>query len=349
MFVFFVLFLIGCGSKDPGSKNQAPKVDEKPAVLNVFIWSDYLAPELVKEFEAKYNCKVQLSFFESNEQMITKVKGGGSAYDVLYPSSYAVTMLVRDEFLLPLDHSKIPNLKNIDSNYKNLIAEPEMEHSVPYMVSTTGIGFLSELGDLEPTWAVLGRPELKGRITLLDDMREVIGAALKFNGFSLNSTNEDELAKARDTVIEWKRNAAKFESTQYHYGLASGEFKMVHGYGGDILQAQSENPDIRFMLPKEGFAFTCDQMVVPKNAPNPDLAHAWINFLHEPDVAARNTTEIMYLCPNSGSYEKLDKALLDNPAVFPPAEVLARAEYISDLGEDLAKYVKVWDEIKAAE
>lgn len=334
-----LLALVQCGSKP----SQAVQT------LNVFTWADYIDPQLVKEFEAKNNCKITFSYFDSNEQMLAKVKAGGSSYDVLYPSSYAVKLMLTDNMLMALDPAKIPNMAQMDPKYLALVAEQDMKHSVPYTVSTTGIGYLAELGELEPTWAVFANPELKGRMTLLDDIRETIGAALKFHGYSLNTTSEEELATARDTVIGWKKNAAKFESVQYHHGLASGEFKLVQGYIGDILQAQAQNPNIRFMLPKEGFAFTCDQLVIPKNAKNPDLAHAWINFLCDPEIAARNTNFMKFLCPNLGSYGKLSPELRDNPALFPPPDVLARAEYIDELGKDLDKYNKVWDEIKAAQ
>ncbi len=333
-------------ANDQSAEQSQPK--ERPT-LNVFIWSDYVDPALVQAFEEKHFCKVNLNFFESNEQLLAKIKAGGAAYDVLYPSGYAVQTLVKEDLLLPLDHAKIPNLANVDRTYSNLIADPAMKFSVPYMVSTTGIGYLAELGDLEPSWAVLGDPKLKGRVTLLNDIREVIGVALKLHGYSLNTTDEAELAKARDTAIAWKRNAARFDSTQYHYGLAGGEFKLVQGYSGDVLQSQKENPEIRFMLPKEGFPLTCDEMAIAKTSRHPDLAHAWINYFHDGGVAARNTMFIKYLCPNTASYEQLPAEVKNNPAVFPPAEALARAEIVRDVGADLAAYTKVWDEIKAAQ
>lgn len=327
---------------------ESSKPKEKPT-LNVFIWSDYVDPALVEAFEEKHQCKVNLNFFESNEQLLAKIKAGGAAYDVLYPSGYAVQTMVKEDLLLPLDHNKIPNLANVDRTYSNLIADPSMKCSVPYMVSTTGIGYLAELGDLEPTWAVLGDPKLKGRVTLLNDIREVIGVALKLHGYSLNTTDEAELAKAAETAIAWKRNAARFDSTQYHYGLAGGEFKLVQGYSGDVLQAQKENPEIRFMLPKEGFPLTCDEMAIAKTSRHPDLAHAWINYFHEGEVAARNTMFIKYLCPNTASYDKLPAEVKNNQAVFPPPEAIARAEIVRDVGADLAAYTKIWDTIKAAE
>lgn len=338
-----LLFSLTCGG---GPTQEAPK---EKARLNVFIWADYLDPALVKEFEEKNQCKVVLSYFDSNELLLAKLTAGANGYDVIYPSSYMVNIMVKKDMLLPLDHGKLSNLANIDPNYLPLVAEADMAHSVPYMVSTTGIGYVGSLGEIPTSWSALEDPRVSGRMTILNDARESLGAALRYHGFSLNSTNEEELAQARDQVILWKKNVARMDNDQYHYGLANGEFLMTMGYGGDILQAQQQNPDIRFMLPKEGFAFTCDQMVIPKDSNQVELAHAWINFLHDPEVAARNTQFTKFLCPNKASYEKLPEALRNNPAIFPPPEVLQRAEYIQELGEDLAKFTKAWDEVKAAQ
>jgi spermidine/putrescine transport system substrate-binding protein len=196
---------------------------------------------------------------------------------------------------------------------------------------------------------MLDRQDLKARMTMLNDMRETLGAALKFLGYSLNTTSEEELAKARDVVIRWKQNLAKFENEQYKTGLASGEFLLVHGYSGDIAQVQAENEDIEFALPAEGFSVSCDDMAIPANARNVKLAHAFINFLHDPAVAAENTDFIQYLCPNQASYALLSEEIRSNPVIFPPPEMRAKGEVIEDLGEHNAKYTKVWDEIKGAE
>jgi spermidine/putrescine transport system substrate-binding protein len=185
-------------------------------------------------------------------------------------------------------------------------------------------------------------------MTMLNDMRETIGAALKFLGYSINTRNEAELAKARDVVVRWKRNLAKFENEQYKSGLGSGEFSVVHGYSGDIFQVQAENADVEFVVPKEGTSLSSDDLVVPKDAKQAALAHAFINFLHDPKVAAENSNFISYLCPNKPGYAFLSKELRENPAVFLPPDLKAKCEVIEDLEGDNAKYTKVWDEIKAA-
>ena len=175
------------------------------------------------------------------------------------------------------------------------------------------------------------------------------GAALKFLGYSLNSTNESELAAARDVVIRWKKNLAKFENEQYKTGLASGEFTLVHGYNGDILQVMEANEDIAFAVPKEGTSISCDDLVIPAKAQQVELAHAFINFLHEPEVAAENTEFIGYLCPNAAAYPLMSDEIREDPSIFLDPEIKAKSEVIGDIGDALALYTRMWDQVKAAE
>jgi spermidine/putrescine transport system substrate-binding protein len=318
--------------------------------LHVYTWADYVKPELAARFEKEQQCKVVFDTFDSNEAMYAKIKAGASGYDLIVPSSYMVRLMHAQGMLQDLNPALVANRRNVDPEYLKKALDPEMKYSVPYMITYTGLACLkSRVENVEPTWALLDRADLKTRVTMLNDMRETIGAALKSLGFSLNTTNEVELAAAKNVAVRWKRNLAKYENEQYKTGLASGEFLLVHGYSGDILQAQAENKDIQFLLPKEGFSISCDDMVIPKDAGNADLAHAYINFMQDPDVAAENTEFVQYLCPNAASYPKLGAEIRQNPAVFPSAEVLAQGEVIRDLGADNAKYVKIWDEIKAAE
>ncbi len=287
--------------------------------------------------------------FDSNEALYARIKAGATGYDLLTPSSYMVGVLHAQGMLQPLDASRIPNRKNVDPEYLRISLDPEMHHSVPYMLVKTGLAYRkSRVKDAVASWAMLDREDLKGRITLLDDMRETIGAGLKSLGYSLNTTDEKQLAQARDVVIRWKRNAAKLENEQYKSGIASGEFLLVHGYSGDILQVQAENDDVAFVIPREGTSIACDELVIPRTAKEVALAHAFINFLHDPDVAAENTVFLSYLCPNRASYEKLGPEIRGNPAIFLDAAVGDRSEAVRDLGADNAKYVRVWDEIKAA-
>jgi spermidine/putrescine transport system substrate-binding protein len=319
-------------------------------VLHVFNWADYLKPELVPRFEQEHKCTVVIDTFDSNESMYNKLKAGATGYDVIFPSSYFVDMMIKQNMLLPLDHAHLPNLVHLDPAYMRFATDPAMQYSVPYMMSSTGIAYRKDkVKDFTPSWRMFDRADLKGRTTLMNDYRETIGAALTFLGFSANTTNAAELAKARAVVIRWKKLIAKFENEQYKNGIAAGEFLLVHGYNGDVLQVAAEDTNVVFALPAEGAMVALDHMAILKTAPNVALAHAFINFIHDPQVAAENIEFVMFLCPNKDAYQYLSDKTRNNTAIFPPAAVLDKCESQRDLGPATALYLKLWDEIKAAE
>ena len=321
---------------------------EKKPVLHVYTWSDYIKPELVQQFERENNCKVVIDTYDSNEAMYAKLKAGATGYDLLFPSSYMVKIMNDQGMLQKLNLDLVPNRKNVDPDYMKLAIDSAMDHSVPYTVTITCLGYLgSKVADFKPTWAMLDRADLKGRMTMLNDHREVIGSALKFLGYSPNTVDDQQLAEAKAVILRWKKNLAKFENEQYKNGLASGEFLLVHGYSGDLMLVQSENEDIQIAVPEEGSQINFDDMVIPVGAPQPELAHKMINFILEPQSAAELTEFIFFLCPNLPSYALLSDEIRTDPILFPPAEVIAKLESISDLGENNIKYTRLWDQIKA--
>ncbi|MDZ4199324.1 MAG: spermidine/putrescine ABC transporter substrate-binding protein [Kiritimatiellia bacterium] len=330
------LLLPGCGPRRPA--------------LYVYTWADYIKPELVRRFEKEHGCRVVIDTFDSNEVLYAKMRAGATGYDVLFPSSYMVKLMWTQNMLQPLDRNQLPNLRHVDPDYLAAAMDSEMSHSVPYMLTTTVIAWIGDrVADVEPSWSQFAREDLRGRMTLLNDMRETLGAGLKSLGYSLNSTDEKEVEAAGDRVLEWVRNIAKFENEQYKTGLASGEFLLVHGYSGDILQAMETNDQIEMAVPAEGTALSCDDMVIPAGARQVALAHAFINFLHDPEVAAQNSDYIGYVCPNAAAYPLMSEDLRANPALFLAPEIRQRCEMIDDVGEAIRIYTRVWDRVKAAE
>ena len=318
-------------------------------VLRIYTWADYLAPDLAKRFEKENSCKIEIDTFDSNEAMYAKLAAGATGYDLLTPSSYMVKTMIREKMLLPLDHSRIPNVKHVDAEYLKRALDPTMGHSIPYMMACTCLAWLgSKVSDPVPSYSMFDRADLKGRITLLDDMREVLGAALRSLGLPLNSKNPDELSQAAAVAIRWKKNIAKFDSEQYKSGIASGEFHLVQGYAGDLLQVADENQDIVVKIPKEGSAFACDDLCIPVKSTQVALAHKYINFVTDPANAAANMEHIAFRAPNSDAYRLLSEDFRGNDALFPEPEVFAKCEAIDDLGDALALWSKTWDEVKAA-
>ena len=336
MVLLLSLFFVSCG--------------QKKRELNVYTWADYFKPELIERFERENNCRIVIDTFDSNEAMYAKLKAGAKGYDLVTPSSYMVSLMDQQGMVRKIRPELIPNRKNIDPEFLKITIDKSMDHSVPYMITVTGIAYLkSRVADVRPTWALFDRQDLKGRMTMFNDMRETLGAALKSLGYSLNSHNPEELDKAKEVVLRWRKNLAKFENEQYKSGLASGEFLLVHGYSGDILQVQKENPDIAFTIPEEGTAISCDDLVIPMGAAQEELAHKFINFLLDAKVAAENTEFVGYLCPNRLSYELLPREMRENPALFMEPSVRSKSEVLDDLGRANELYIRVWDQIKAAE
>lgn len=315
--------------------------------LHIYTWADYLSPAAIESFEAKNQCRVVVDTFDSNEALFARLKAGAGGYDVVFPTTYMVQLMKQEGLLAELDAAAVPNLKHVDASVLDKIHDRSMKHSVPY---TVGYGILAcrhdKTGELPASWSALEQPTVAGRITLLDDMRETLGAALKSLGYSINTRNEKELKEAGEVVLRWKRNIAKFDNEGYKAGVDSGEFLLVHGYSGDLFQVFQENPKVRLILPQEGVVMGCDEMAVLKTSTQQALAQAFINHLLDPEVAAENMEWIGYLCPNTEGLKLVSQDFLNNPVISVPAEVKARSEVIQDLGADLAKYTKVWDEVK---
>ena len=317
--------------------------------LHLYTWADYISPEIVEKFEKQHGCEVVIDTFDSNESMYAKLKAGATGYDLVFPTAYMIQVMHAEGLLQNLDHTKLPNLPNIDTAVLAKVIDTKMEHSVPYTLAYAALAIRKDkIKDAEPSYAILDRAALAGRITLLDDMRESIGAALKSLGYSLNTRDDSQLAAAQQVLIRWKKHIARFDNEGYKAGIDSAEFHLVHGYSGDLFQVQMENSKVEILIPREGVTIGCDEMVIPKTAKQTELAHAMINFLLDPDIAAENMEWMGYYCPNKSAKAKLSADFLENPAISLPESIASKCEVIQDLGPDLAKYSKVWDAVKAA-
>lgn len=326
-YLLLLFFLFGCQSNQP--------------VLHLYIWSDAIAPHVLKQFEERHHCRVVVDTYDSNEALYAKLKLGATGYDLIFPSNYLIGLMAQNQLLQPLDESQIPNLANLDPSYPTF-----KTFGIPYLVSYTGIGYRQDKVALPSTWDVFADSHFKGRMTLLNDFREALGASLRSLGFSANSTNEREITQAADRLIAWKRNLAKFESEQYKNGIASAEYLIVQGYTGDMLQVMRENPMVAFAFPEEGTTYAIDYAALLKDAPQPDLAHAFLNYLLEPEIAKENILFTCYLHPCKPAYALLTFDLQNNETLFPPEKIREKAEQIQHLGSAQVLYTKAWDRVK---
>lgn len=339
IFLVLALALSGCAKSQPAKPQQK--------VLNVYNWSDYIDEDVVREFEQEFNVKVNYDTYGSNEELLAKLMTGVSGYDIIVPSDYMIEIMIEEGLLAELNHSSIPNLKNIDPRFLNLPFDPGNRYSVPYMWGTVGIGVNTRHVTEEiDSWEALFDPRYKGRVVMLNDMRETFGVALKLLGYSLNTTDPAELEDAKAKLLQQKPIVKAYESENIKNFLVSGEAWLVHAWPGDVLMAAEENPDIVYVLPKEGGTIWADNLAIPVKAPNKATAELFINFLLRPEISARLTEAIYYGNPNKEAWLLLSEEILEEPAVFPPDEALANSEWIQDVGEATMLYDRLWTEIK---
>jgi len=326
------LFAIsGCGPKKPR--------------LYVYNWIQYMPDEVIKEFEKRYNVKVVYDMFSTNEEMYTKLRVGGGRYDIVVPSGDYASIMISEGMVQQIDKSQIPNLKHLDVQLTSRVKyDSEMNYSVPYAAGIAGVSVnVAHVGeDFDRSWRIFENPAFKGRMTLLDDMREVMGAALMTLGYSVNSKNPQEVEEAKNMVLEWKKGIVKFDAEAFGKGFAAGEFWVVHGYAENVFLELDDGAKqtAKFFIPKEGGPMYMDNMMILKDARNVDLAHQFMNFIHEPQIYA----QIMdYLETPS-----LNIAARDHMEMKPHYEIedMLTSEFKEDLGEHLEMYNKFWQEIR---
>ena len=318
-----------------------------PAKPKLFIynWTYYIPEEVIKDFQKRYGVKVVYDMYASNEEMYAKLKVSGGKYDLVFPSGDHVSIMISDGMLEEIDRSRLTNFANLDTTVLPLIKfDPGLRYSVPYAMGTAGISVNKKnCPEYKKSWRILEDPALKGRITMLDDMREVLGAALKTLGCSVNSTDTAELMQAKGLVMEWKKGVVKFDSEAFGKGFAAGEFWAVQGYAENVFSELDENAakDAEFFIPEEGGPMYMDNMVILKGASNIDLAYQFINYIHEPEVYAKIMDFFMLPSINVPA-----RAHMKVKPHYQIEDMLRNSEFKEDLGGYLELYNNIWQEIR---
>ncbi|KKB11070.1 spermidine/putrescine ABC transporter substrate-binding protein [Devosia geojensis] len=312
-------------------------------VVNVYNWSDYIAEDTIAKFTAETGIAVNYDVFDSNEIVEAKLLAGNSGYDVVVPSGFFLERQIAAGLFQPLDKGKLPNLSNMDPQIMEETAahDPGNEHAVDYMWGTTGLGYnvaavterLGADADLA-TWDLLFDPETVSKladcgVAVLDAPAEVYAAALNYLGLDPNSESEEDLAAAEELLLSVRPHIRYFHSSQYIDDLGNGEICLAMGYSGDVFIAQAaaaeagQGVEIAYTIPAEGALKWFDMFAIPADAPNVDNAHAFINFMLRPDIAAANTNYVYYASGNGAALELIDDEVKNDPAIYPPAEVAA--------------------------
>ena len=331
-------------------------------VLHVYNWNDYIAPETVQRFEKQCNCKVKQTYYSDNEELLAKLAAGAKGYDILVPTSNYVQGMAKAGWLQPIDKSKLPNLKNIMPAYMNTPFDPGNKYSVPYAYTITMLGYneqkMKELGLTIDSWSAIFDPKilekLKGRVTVLDSQSELMAAALKYLGYSVNDRDPKHWEEAKQVILKAKPYWAAFKASGYIEQLAAGNIWLAHGYSADIYQADQAAQEakqpfrIKHALPKEGAVLALDVMVIHKSAPRSDLAHRFIDFMLEGRNSADLTNMIGSGNPNSAAMAHIKPGIKGMSAIFPDAETAKKLEMLKDLtSRERRTMNRIWTEIKA--
>jgi len=332
-------FLGGCGKAAPDKK------------INFYNWDTYIGKTTLGDFKDATGIQVDMSLFSNNDELFAKLRGGNQGYDVIVPTNDFVQRMVAADMLVPLDHAKIPNMKNIAPEFQDPAFDPGRKWSMPYTWLVLGLGYRkSKIKGVPNDWKwVFDSPQYKGRIGLLSEAGDLCRLVLKYLGQPMNSADPAALKQVEDILIRQKPNIAVFHEDNGQDLLLSGDIDIVVEYNGDIAQVMKEDPDLDFVVPKQGSQISSDCLCIPKGAPNPDLAHQFINFLLDGKVGAEISKTIQYPTPNAAAKALMDASYRDNPVVFPPPAVIAACQYAEYNGEALSrKYEEIITRVRAA-
>jgi len=337
-----MLVIAACGGAADDGPDAAVDcaLDEVDGDLNFYNWSEYMDPDLITAFEEEYEVDVVEDFYESNEAMLAQLQSG-AVYDLIVPSDYMVGIMIEEGLLMPISNDAVPNLDNLSQRFRELPYDPGPEYSAAYQYGTTGLGVNLEIvgEDFEPSWSLIFDPELTtaypGGVSVLNDPREAMGAALMYLGYTINDTDLEHLAEARDVIVEARDGIATFDSDQYDEALVNGEVAVSHGYSGNMIVAIGEagNPDqFDYVLPQEGATFWIDNMAVPTTSESPCTAFTFINYLLDAENGATLTNWNYYGSPNQAS---LDAGLIEEEVVdfYAETDTAEDLQIIEDTGD----------------
>jgi spermidine/putrescine transport system substrate-binding protein len=326
-------------------------LSEEEKKLSFYNYDTYIGEHSLADFNKLTGIEVKLDLFADGDELFTKLKAGNPGYDVIVPPNNIAERMIKANMLEPLDFAKIPNMVNMDEAFLNPSFDPGRKFTLPYMWGTVGIGYrISKVEGTPDSWKSVFEDEKNaGRISLLGDQEHTIGCALKYLGYGYNSTNAEELKKAKDLLISAKKLVKKYADDNGQDLLATGEVDLTMEYNGDIVQVMAEDQDLNYVIPKEGSNVWQDTIAIAKGAPHPANAHAFINFVFDAEAGKHIAETIKYATPNKAAKALMDGAYKENLAIFPPDDVLAKCEFTAYIGEEaLQARDEIWTAIQAA-
>ncbi len=320
-------------------------------VLHVYNWGEYIDPEVLRGFEKETGIRVVYDTYASNEDLYVKLTMSDEHYDVIVPSDYMLERLIREGLLQPIHKENIPNFKEVDPHFLNLACDPENTYSVPYFWGTLGIVYNKTMFDHPMTsWSDLWDPENRLKFIMYDSQRDSIAIALKKLGYSMNSRSAKELREAEEALVEQKPLVYAYLGDEGRDVLVQGDAGMGVMYNGDAKVMIDSNPDLAYVVPKEGTNLFYDAFAIPKNAENPKAAEAFINYMCDPKVAAKNTEDYVgYSTPIRRAKDYLSPEVRDDEVVYPDLDTLPPLEVYRDLGDMVEVYDEIWTHVRAVQ
>ena len=337
------LTLSGCKPAEPEAKSDGKLVIEgsEGNKLAFYNWDTYIGENTLADFKAASGVEVNMTLFANNDELFAKFRAGNPGFDLIMPSNEYVARMIEAKMLAPLDHAKIPNKKNLLPEFQDADFDPGRKYSMPYTWLVLGIGYRKSAmkgGVIPDSWKYLyDSAEYKGRLSLLSESADVFRLGFKYLGKSVNDATPELIKQVEDMLIKQKANIKNFHDDNGQDLLMSKEIDIVLEYNGDIAQKETEDPDLAFVVPKEGSLLNSDCMCIPTGAPNPNNAHAFINFLLDGQNGANITKTILYPTPNAAAKALMDDTYKNNPTIFPPAEVMAKCEYGKYAGSEITQ------------
>jgi putrescine transport system substrate-binding protein len=365
----FALLLGACNSGGSNPATAQSKAGDDGTALNLFIWSDYLAPSALSDFEKQTGIKVHVAYYDNNETLETRLLAGQSGFDIVVPTASYFERQIKAGVYLTLDRSKLPNLKNMDPQLMSRAAlhDPNNAHGVIYAWGTIGLGYNATmvkalLADAPlDSWRLVLDPAVASQIakcglSVLDSPAEMIRVVLSYLGRDPNSRSPEDLAAAQTTLLKVRPYIRNINSSQYIEALANGDLCVAVGYNGDVLQARNrareanKGVDINYGVPKEGSVMWFDMMAIPKDAPNPDSAYAFMNYVMRPQVSADFSNFMRYATANAASQPLLQTAVRDDPGIYPPQELRQKlAVQLADPLDQTRAVVRMWQRFKTGQ
>ncbi len=328
---------------------SAPAAKGSADQLFIYTWAGYTDEALLDRFAEKTGIRVVADVFSSNEEMLARVQAGGArAYSIIYPSDYMVVQMTELGLLSPLDHSSLGGLDRLKKQFQNPVYDPGNRYSVPLSWGTTGLIYNTEqLKEAPEDWEYLWqhKQELARRMTLASDVREVMGAALRMLGYSLNSTNQEQVKQAYEKLVELKPAIASFTTDAWRPQMLTGDLKVAMCYSSDANEVISDNDKLKYVVPKSGSSLWTDTLVIPQGAPNPEAAYKWINFLLQADVAASLVERLSFSTPSEDSFSLLTQEVRENEILFPSEDILKNCEGVAPVGKFMEVYDRYWTQL----